>query len=103
MEVLASKKISIEFLKYAINFAVTMNMLCIASLFHCIIKCHHAWLPVHTEDYIIAHLRLQKMFPDDIMFETFLSSADIAAIRQSWGLAKDAAPFEVHGPAFYHL
>ena len=25
------------------------------------------------------------------------------AIRQSWGLAKDAAPFEVHGPAFYHL
>ena len=43
------------------------------------------------------------MFPDDIMFETFLSSADIAAIRQSWGLAKDAAPFEVHGPAFYHL
>ena len=32
-----------------------------------------------------------------------LSTKDIKAIRQSWGLAKDAAPFEVHGPAFYKL
>ena len=44
-----------------------------------------------------------NMLPDEIMMETFLSSADIAAIRHSWGLAKEAAPFEVHGPAFYQL
>ena len=49
------------------------------------------------------YLKMLNMLPDEIMLETFLSSADIAAIRQSWGLAKDAAPFEVHGPAFYQL
>ena len=52
---------------------------------------------------IAAQLTPLKMFPDEIMLETFLSSADIAAIRHSWGLAKEAAPFEVHGPAFYQL
>ena len=46
-----------------------------------------------------------KLFlPEDVTFKQFsLSATDIKAIRQSWGLAKDAAPFEVHGPAFYHL
>ena len=34
---------------------------------------------------------------------TALSQSEIEAIRQSWGLAKAAAPFEVHGPAFYNL
>ena len=32
-----------------------------------------------------------------------LSTTDIQAIRQSWDLAKAAAPFETHGPAFYNL
>ena len=46
-----------------------------------------------------------KLFlPEDVTFKEFsLSATDIKAIRQSWSLAKDAAPFEVHGPAFYHL
>ena len=43
-------------------------------------------------------------FSGDVMLHLqSLSPADIKGIRQSWGLAKDAAPFEVHGPAFYRL
>lgn len=44
------------------------------------------------------------MFSGNVMLHLYsLSSTDIQAIRHSWGLAKDAAPFEVHGPAFYRL
>ena len=43
-------------------------------------------------------------FTGDVMLHLqYLSPTDIKGIRQSWGLAKDAAPFEVHGPAFYRL
>ena len=43
-------------------------------------------------------------FTGDVMLHLqCLSPADIKGVRQSWGLAKDAAPFEVHGPAFYRL
>ena len=78
-----------------------MNTTCFASLYHGIIKCHQAWLIASPHWRL--YLKMLNMLPDEIMMETFLSSADIAAIRHSWGLAKEAAPFEVHGPAFYHL
>ena len=45
-----------------------------------------------------------NMVSGDVMLHLqSLSSTDIQGIRHSWGLAKDAAPFEVHGPAFYRL
>ena len=45
-----------------------------------------------------------NMVSGDVMLHLqSLSPSDIQGIRHSWGLAKDAAPFEVHGPAFYRL
>ena len=44
------------------------------------------------------------MVSGDVMLNLHsLSSTDICGIRHSWGLAKNAAAFEVHGPAFYRL
>ena len=85
------------------------------------------WFPPGKEDchrrFYFLHLiclvterdqRSQSYFPQDKMTKvtpfrevllemTSLSPSEIEAIRQSWDLAKEAAPFETHGPAFYHL